>query len=180
MTTFTQTTGKCVLIAVNSYWSINQVYVILCQRRQPQQRIYLIRKRNIVNFYAHLLHLLCMVIIDIKMMTALLSCLLFLLIVFQQDDDPKHIAQIVKKFIENQNNFFMEWPIRYLDLDAIENLLSIVKLFMVRNILLFLLETVYAIMADLTTVRHSYRLFSATWKDHVQASLSPLGLSNGL
>ena len=44
--------------------------------------------------------------------------------IFQNDNDPKHTAHIVKNYLRNQQIEMLEWPPLSPDLNPIENLLA--------------------------------------------------------
>jgi transposase len=54
-------------------------------------------------------------------------------VIFQHDNDPKHTAKTVKKYLEEQEYTTMVWPPQSPDLNPIENIWSMVKLRLFRN-----------------------------------------------
>lgn len=49
------------------------------------------------------------------------------LLIFQQDNEPKHSAKIVKDWLKNQNCTLMDWRAHSPELHSIENLGAMVK-----------------------------------------------------
>ena len=41
---------------------------------------------------------------------------------FQNDNDPKHTARVVKQFLEEENITALPWPLQSPDIKSIENL----------------------------------------------------------
>ena len=42
--------------------------------------------------------------------------------IFQNDNDPKHTARVVKQFLEEENITVLPWPSQSPDIKSIENL----------------------------------------------------------